>query len=144
MNTNYHIASSPRVSAFASSSLSSVITVRTSDRAFQSAGSTGPAGSGVPLGSFDAYKVKKTASFIDIHGDVSGLQSSLMPQPKLYTEGTETDGSSGERPGIDGTNGSNAGGQEYPMGDMLLPLLVMTMAYVVIKIFRNCKISKAL
>lgn len=143
MNTNYHIASSPRVSAFASSNSSSVITVRTSDRSFQSVGSTGPAGSGVPLGSFDAYKVKKTASFIDIHGDVSNSQSSLMPQPKLYTEGTG-DGSSGERPGIDGTNGSNAGGQEYPMGDMLLPLLVMTMAYVVIKIFRNCKISKAL
>ena len=118
--------------------------MRTSDQAYRSIGSGSAASGGAQaVTSFNAYAVKKTASFTAIHSDVSGLQSPLIPQPRLYTEGT-SDGSSGERPGAGDTNGNPAGGQEYPMGDMLLPLLVMTMAYVVIKIFRNCKISKAL
>jgi hypothetical protein len=33
---------------------------------------------------------------------------------------------------------------EVPVGDMLLPFLVMTLAYIIVKLFRNRKTSQAL
>lgn len=142
MNTNSYIASSPRTIAFSSANSGSVISVRTSDQAYRSIGSGSAASGGAQaVTSFNAYAVKKTASFTAIHSDVSGLQSPLIPQPRLYTDAQS--GAGGGREDKPGTPMTPTG-QLQPVGDMLLPMLVMTVAYIVIKIFRNYKTYKAL
>lgn len=72
---------------------------------------------------------------------MSGLQSPLIPQPRLYTDAQS--GAGGGREDKPGTPMTPTG-QLQPVGDMLLPMLVMTVAYIVIKIFRNYKTYKAL
>ena len=47
--------------------------------------------------------------------------------------------SRGENPG-----GNAVGDQTQPIGDMLLPLLAMAVAYMIVKLFRNHKTSHTL
>ncbi len=139
MNINSYIASSPRTVAFSNVNSGSVISVRTSDKTYRTIGS-GPVVSGDHAAtSWNAYAVKKTASFTAIHKDVSGLQSTLVPQPKIHTEqpqGPRRIGPGGPAIGED-LPGS-------PTGDMLLPMLVIALGYIVVKLFRNRKTSQAL
>jgi hypothetical protein len=54
---------------------------------------------------------------------------------------------SSSRPGVPtGGNGETppATGQLLPVGDMLLPMLVIALGYIVVKLFRNRKTSQAL
>lgn len=77
----------------------------------------------------------KTTSFSSIHQEViqdlsSQLQAEIKSAPRRVR---------GENPG-----GAAVGDNTVPVGDMLLPLLAMAVAYIVIKLFRNRKTSKAL
>ena len=147
MNINSYIASSPRTVAFSNVNSGSVISVRTSDKTYRTIGS-GPVVSGDhAVTSWNAYAVKKTASFTAIHKDVSGLQSTLVPQPKIHTEQPLGPKRSSSRPGVPtGGDGETppATGQLVPVGDMLLPMLVIALGYIVVKLFRNRKTSQAL
>ena len=145
MNINSYIASSPRTAAFSNVNSGSVISVRTSDKTYRTIGS-GPVVSGDHAAtSWNAYAVKKTASFTAIHKDVSGLQSTLVPQPKIHTE--QPLGPRCIGPGGPGGGNTPAIGEDLPgspVGDMLLPMLMIALGYIVVKLFRNRKTSQAL
>ena len=75
----------------------------------------------------------KTTSFTAIHEDV--VQDMNV---QLHSEIT----SKPRRARGDQQEGDATG--EVPVGDMLLPLLAMAAAYIIVKLFRNRKISQAL
>ena len=78
----------------------------------------------------------KTTSFTSIHQEVAQDLSNQQLTAEI-TSGPRH--SRGENPG-----GNAVGDNTVPMGDMLLPLLVMTLAYIIVKLFRNRKTSQAL
>ena len=94
---------------------------------------------------FDSYSVKRTTSFSSIHQEVSNLlfndQEGVYSSSPTFTSRRNT----GRDDQLDDTN--TATGQEKPgspVGDMLLPMLVMTLVYVVVKLFRKHKTSTTL
>ena len=94
---------------------------------------------------FDSYSVKRTTSFSSIHQEVS--QSLFNDQEGAYSSSpTFTSRRITERDDqLDDSN--TATGQEKPgspVGDMLLPMLVMALVYVVVKLFRKHKTSAIL
>ena len=87
----------------------------------------------------------KTTSFSSIHQEVS--QSLFSDQQQApFASSTVTSRRTTEREDqLDDTN--TATGQEKPgspVGDMLLPMLVMALVYVVVKLFRNRKTTQVL
>ena len=76
----------------------------------------------------------KTTSFTSIHQEVA----QELSNPQWTSEIT-----SGPRRARGEQQEGDATG-EVPIGDMLLPLLVMTLAYIIVKLFRNRKTSQAL
>lgn len=115
----------------------SVISSRSADRTFTSFGATTAGGAG------SSYSVKRTASFIDISGEIIEGYS-IVPAISLYDTGEE---SSSGRPGIPGGGTGEyppPTGQLMPVGDMILPMLVIALGYVVVRFFRNRKTSQAL
>lgn len=76
----------------------------------------------------------KTTSFTSIHQEVA----QELSNPQWISEVT-----SGPRRARGEQQEGDATG-EVPVGDMLLPLLAMSIAYIIIKLFRNRKTSQAL
>lgn len=104
-------------------------------------------GAASSTGGWSSLSVKRTASFGDIHQEVSqsiNLSPAQASSVPLYAaeEGT------GGRPGGVPTTGNGdtppPTGQLQPVGDMLIPMLVIALGYVVVKIFRNRKLSRTL
>ena len=99
----------------------------------------------VDLQGFDSYSVKRTTSLSSIHKEVS---HSLFNEPTLVSSPSSTFTSrrnSDREDQLDDTH--TATGQEKPgspVGDMLLPMLVMALVYVVVKLFRNRKTTQVL
>ena len=83
-----------------------------------------------------AYSVKGTTSFTAISSEVGGQ---VCTQDNLFDGPAQLRGRAyaarPDRPPV---------GQEVPMGDLLLPLLLMAAGYLFIKLFRNRKKSQAL
>ena len=100
------------------SASNSVISVRTSDQSYQSFGGGSQSSYLTPTG---------TGSFVSMHGDVSaGVMQKLDFTPVTY----------GIKPG------DNPIGQkdpDKPIGDAVLPLLLIACAYVLVRMFRNRK-----
>ena len=78
----------------------------------------------------------KTTSFTAIHEEVS---ANVMFSPAKNSSG---------RPGGPPTTGNGdtppPTGSLLPIGDMLIPMLLIALGYVVVKLFRNRKTSQAL
>ena len=78
----------------------------------------------------------KTTSFTAIHAEVS---ANVMFSPAKNSSG---------RPGGPPTTGNGdtppPTGSLLPIGDMLIPMLLIALGYVVVKLFRNRKTSQAL
>ena len=78
----------------------------------------------------------KTTSFTAIHEEVS---ANVMFSPAKNSSG---------RPGGPPTTGNGdtppPTGSLLPVGDMLIPMLLIALGYVVVKLFRNRKTSQAL
>ena len=106
-------------------------------------------GSSQSIGGSGAYSVKKTASFSAIQKEVvqtvtyspGHTYKAYNPvgaaDQALYTVQPPSPRRNDRGPGTDATG-------EVPIGDILLPLLAMTAAYIIIKLFRNRKTSQAL
>ena len=112
---------------------------------FQISTSSGVFATSAGLQGVDSYSVKRTTSFSSIHQEVS--QSLFNDQEGAYSSSpTFTSRRNTEREDqLDDTN--TATGQERPdspVGDMLLPMLVMALVYVVVKLFRNRKTTQVL
>lgn len=87
----------------------------------------------------------KTTSFMSIHQEVA--QTLLTNQEEAYSSSSifTSRRNSDREDQLDDSN--TATGQEKPgspVGDMLLPMLVMALVYVVVKLFRNRKTTQVL
>ena len=103
------------------------ISVRTSDKTLRSFSSGGGVGS---------YTSSGSGSFISIHNEVSsGIGSPITSLPLAYAEG---DGSSG-RPG-GGATGELDPNFASPVGDVLIPMLLMVGVYTIVRLWRNRKL----
>ena len=115
-------------------------------------GTTGPASATPSTGGWNSLSTTKTASFSTIQKEINqavtyspghtykAYNPAEEAAQTLYTE--QPNGprrSRGENPG-----GNAVGDNTVPVGDMLLPLLAMAAAYIIVKLFRNRKISQAL
>ena len=115
-------------------------------------GTTGAASATPSTGGWSSLSTTKTASFSSIQNEViqtvtyspghtyKAYNPAEEAAQTLYTE--QPNGprrSRGENPG-----GNAVGDASVPVGDMLLPLLAMAAAYIIVKLFRNRKISQAL
>lgn len=110
------------------SASNSVISVRTSDQSYHSVGGGNQSSYLTPTG---------TGSFISMHGDVSaGVVQKLDFKPVMYA-GREDD----ETTDTDPTGQANSSFAS-PVGDVLLPLLLMAFVYIVVRFWRNRKLLK--
>lgn len=115
-------------------------------------GTTGPASATLSTGGWSSLSTTKTASFSTIQKEVSlSVTSSPGHTYKAYnpaeaaTQSLFTEQPNGPRRSRGENPGGNAvGDNTVPVGDMLLPLLAMAAAYIIVKLFRNRKISQAL
>ena len=108
------------------SASNSVISVRTSDQSYHSVGGGNQSSYLTPTG---------TGSFISMHGDVSvAVMQKIDFTPVTYAE-SEGGGSTG-RPSSGATGELNP---EFasPVGDVLLPMLLMVGVYAVVRCFKN-------
>lgn len=137
MNNDFQI-STPSVS-FASQGAAKggVLTTRTSSKTFQSVGAGREVFFEPDWQGLSSYSVKKTTSFADIHQEIAQSISDTY-SATLMSETTP--------PAPPGPGGPAIGEDELgsPVGDMLLPMLVIALGYVVVKLFRNRKTSQAL
>ena len=125
-------ASSSLGSSFRSSVGTAVapISVRTSDKTLRSFSSGGWVGS---------YTSSGTTSFISIHNEVSsGISAPISALPLAYAEG---DGLSTGRVGRPGSGATGELDPNFasPVGDVLLPMLLMVGVYAVVRWFKNWK-----
>ena len=124
----------------------------TSSASMQSFGNTGATSATPSTGGWSSLSTTKTASFSTIQKEINqavtyspghtykAYNPAEEAAQTLYTE--QPNGprrSRGENPG-----GNAVGDNTVPVGDMLLPLLAMAAAYIIVKLFRNRKISQAL
>lgn len=115
-------------------------------------GTTGAASATLSTGGWSSLSTTKTASFSAIQKEVSlSVTSSPGHTYKAYNPAEEaaqtlyTEQPNGPRRSRGENPGGNAvGDNTVPVGDMLLPLLAMAAAYIIVKLFRNRKISQAL
>ena len=126
-------ASSSLGSSFRSSvgTTAAPISVRTSDKTLRSFSSGGGVGS---------YTSSGSGSFISIHNEVSsGLSSPITSVPLAYAEG---DGSSTGRVGRPGSGATGEMDPEFasPVGDVLIPMLLMVGVYTIVRLWRNRKL----
>ena len=126
----------------------------TSSASMQSFGNTGATSASPSTGGWSSLSTTKTASFSSIQQDViqtvtyspghtyKAYNPAELAAQTLYTEQPSdprrTNGR-GDNPG-----GNAVGDATIPVGDMLLPLLTMAAAYMIVKLFRNYKISHTL
>ena len=115
-------------------------------------GTTGAASATPSTGGWSSLSTTKTASFSTIQKEINqaityspghtykAYNPVEAAAQTLYTEQPQGPRRSrGENPG-----GNAVGDNTVPVGDMLLPLLAMAAAYIIVKLFRNRKISQAL
>lgn len=112
----------------------SLFSTKLSDKNFRSISSSGEFVS--------PYSVKGTISFASIHRDIIGVQTSLLSP---YTQKTSTSsgipfpGTGGTEPPYTPPTGELDPDQASPIGDVLLPLLLMAAIYAIRRFFRNRK-----
>ena len=113
-------------------------------------GTTGAASATPSTGGWSSLSTTKTASFSTIQMEVSqtityspgythkAYNPAEAAAQTLYTEQPQGPRRIPEGPAI--------GEDEFgsPVGDMLLPMLVIALGYIVVKLFRNRKTSQAL
>ena len=125
-----------------------------STASMHSFGNTGAVSASPSTGGWSSLSTTKTASFSSIQQDViqtvtyspghtyKAYNPAELAAQTLYTEQPSdprrTNGR-GDNPG-----GNAVGDATIPVGDMLLPLLTMAAAYMIVKLFRNYKISHTL
>ena len=127
-------ASSSLGSSFRSSvgTTAAPISVRTSDKTLRSFSSGGGVGS---------YTSSGSGSFISIHNEVSsGIGSPITSFPLAYAEGDGSSAGPGGRPGGGGATGELDPNFASPVGDVLLPMLLMVGVYAVVRFWRNRKL----
>lgn len=115
-------------------------------------GATGPASATPSTGGWNSLSTTKTASFSTIQKEVSqavtyspGHTYKAYNPVEVATQALYTEQPQGPRRSRGENPGGNAvGDNTVPVGDMLLPLLAMTAAYIIVKLFRNRKTSQAL
>ena len=114
-------------------------------------GATGPASATPFTGGWNSLSTTKTASFATIQKEThQAVTYSPGHTYKAYnpveatTQALYTEQPQGPR--RIGPGGPAIGEDEFgsPVGDMLLPMLVIALGYVVVKLFRNRKTSQAL
>lgn len=137
MNSNFQISSPSVGFATQSAAQGGILTVRTSQKSFQSVGAGGAGGFSSTQRGLSSYSVKKTTSFSDIHQEVAQSVSDAY-SATLMSETTP--------PGPFGPGGPAIGEDKpgSPVGDMLIPMLLIALGYIVVKLFRNRKTSQAL
>ena len=127
-------ASSSLGSSFRSSvgTTAAPISVRTSDKTLRSFSSGGGVGS---------YTSSGSRSFISIHNEVSsGLSSPITSLPLAYAEGDGSSTGPGGRPGGGGATGELDDSFASPVGDVLIPMLLMVGVYTIVRLWRNRKL----
>ena len=125
-------------SSFSSGSYSSsaLISVRTSDKTFRSISTGGP---------FEYVLPKGVGSFVAMHKEVSsGIGSPITSLPLAYAEGDGSSTGPGGRPGGGGATGELDPTFASPVGDVLIPMLLMVGVYVIVKWFKRRKFQKSL
>lgn len=137
MNNDFQISTPSVGFATQSAAQGGILTVRTSQKSFQSVGAGGTGDFSSTQRGLSSYSVKRTTSFADIHQEIAQSVSDAY-SAALMSETTP--------PGPPGPGGPAIGEDKpgSPVGDMLLPMLVIALGYVVVKLFRNRKTSQAL
>lgn len=117
-------------------------------------GTTGAASATPSTGGWSSLSTTKTASFSTIQQEVSqtityspGYTHKAYNPAEAAAQALYTEQPQGPRRiGPGGPGGPAIGEDELgsPVGDMILPMLMMVLGYVVVKLFRNRKTSKAL
>ena len=114
-------------------------------------GTTGTASASPSTGGWNSLSTTKTASFSTIQKEVNQTvtyspgHTYKAYNPAEATSALYTEQSNGPRraPGPGGPAiGEDKPGS--PIGDMLIPMLVIALGYIVVKLFRNRKTSQAL
>ena len=119
-------------------------------------GTTGAAYASPSTGGWNSLSTTKTASFSTIQKEVNqtvtyspghtykAYNPAEAAAQTLYTE--QPNGPRRTPPGPGGPGGPAIGEDEFgsPVGDMLIPMLVIALGYIVVKLFRNRKTSQAL
>ena len=121
-------------SSFSSGSYSSSapISVRTSDKTIRSFSSGGVYEYAIPKG---------VGSFVRMHKEVSsGIGSPITSLPLAYAEGDGSSTGPGDRPGGGGATGELDPNFASPVGDVLLPMMLMVGVYAVVRLWRNRKL----
>ena len=117
----------------------------------QTFGSSGSLGASVSVGGWSSLSNKKTASFSSIQQEVvqtvtysPGYTYKAYNPVEAAAQALYTEQPNGPR--RVGPGGPSIGEdlQGSPVGDMLLPMLVIALGYIVVKLFRNRKTSQAL
>ena len=114
-------------------------------------GTTGPASATLSTGGWSSLSTTKTASFSAIQKEINqavtyspGHTYKAYNPVEAATQALYTEQPQGPR--RIGPEGPAIGEDEFgsPVGDMLLPMLVIALGYIVVKLFRNRKTSQAL
>ena len=112
---------------------------------FQISTSSGVFATSAGMQGVDSYSVKRTTSFSSIHQEVSQSLFNDQQQAPFASSSVTSRRTTEREDQLDDNN--TATGQEKPgspVGDMLLPMLVMALVYVVVKLFRKHKTSAIL
>lgn len=126
----------------------------TSSASMQSFGNTGATYASPSTGGWNSLSTTKTASFSTIQKEINqvvtyspGHTYKAYNPAELATQALYTEQPYGPRRiGPNGGDTPAIGEDEpgSPVGDMLLPMLVIALGYIVVKLFRNRKTSQAL
>ena len=112
------------------------ISVRTSDKTIRSFSTGGVYEYAIPKG---------VGSFVRMHKEVSsGIGSPITSLPLAYAEGDGSSTGPGGRPGGGGATGELDPDFASPVGDVLLPMLLMAFVYATIRFFKNRKLQKSI
>ena len=121
-----------------------------STASMHSFGTTGAVSASPSTGGWSSLSTTKTASFSSIQNEViQTVTYSPGHTYKAYDPNEEaaqtlyTEQPQGPRHTPGRGPGNDAVG-EVPLGDMLIPMLVIALGYIVVKLFRNRKTSQAL
>ena len=108
------------------------ISVRTSDKTIRSFSTSGVYEYVIPKG---------VGSFVAMHKEVSsGIGSPITSLPLAYGEGDGSSAGPGGRPGGGGATGELDDSFASPVGDVLLPMLLMVGVYTIVRLWRNRKL----
>lgn len=122
-----------------------------STASMHSFGTTGAVSASPSTGGWSSLSTTKTASFSAIQKEINqavtyspGHTYKAYNPVEAATQALYTEQPQGPR--RIGPGGPAIGEDEFgsPVGDMLLPMLVIALGYIVVKLFRNRKTSQAL